>query len=226
MGSQLTIQDMLNDLSNLRVSVRDIRVSIETNKEGILDGKFWELNNDLCEGILAERWEALTDLEKFGRLFEVIELWPCYATASFLPRLQMAGVDSKAETFLWRQMVLVLENGDKLHRDAIEYVLWVDFFEDRSVSVKAWNGVMGAGPCREAKKRLLVNSGPVPYFAKKQFYHELISNPMDHELLVECLARSLGDVYGDIDRADAKAILAKLQVKTANKFISYLQENL
>jgi hypothetical protein len=217
---------MLNNLSDQAVDVADVRVSLEANKDGILDDQFWNLNNDLCEGILSERWEVLTDLEKFGRLFEVIELWPCYATASFLSRLQMAGVDAKAEAFLWRQMVLALEHGDKLHREAIEYVLWVDFFEDRATSVKAWNGVMGASPSKEAKKRLLANSGPVPYSEKKSHYHELSRDPEDHELLIECLARSLQDVYGDIDRTDAKTIFTKLHVKPANKFMNYLQENL
>jgi hypothetical protein len=217
---------MLDEINDQTVSVADIRVSLESNKDGILDGQFWELNNDLCEGILSERWEALTDLEKFSRLFEIIELWPCYSTASFLPRLQIAGVDAKAETFLWQKIVLALEHGERRHREAIEYVLWVDFFEDQAVSVKAWNGVLGACPSKEAKRRLLANSGPVPYAEKRYHYHELTKNPADHELLVECLARSLQDVYGDIDHADAKAMLKKLCVKPANKFMSYLQENL
>lgn len=226
MTNKLTVQQMLNDIGDHSVKVADITASLMTTGSGILKGQFWDLNDELCEGILSERWEPLTDLEKFQRLFEVVELWPCYSTASFLFRLHMIGVDAMAEAFLWRQMVLILEQGNKLHQEAIEYVLWVDFFEDQSTSSKAWNGVMTATSNKKARERLLVNSGPVPYSAKRTHYLELLKNSNDHEILAECLARSVQDHFGDIDRTEAKVMLAKLHVEPENEFMSYLRKTL
>ncbi|MGH1465778.1 MAG: hypothetical protein ACRBBQ_10505 [Cognatishimia sp.] len=217
---------MLSDLGDHSVRVTDVTTWLEANNGGVLKGQFWELSNDLCEGILSERWESLTDSEKFERLIEIIVLWPCYSTASFLHQLYTIGTDAEAEALLWRRIVFLLEHVDRLHREAIEYVLWVDFFEDSDSAVKAWNGLMSANPSDKAKRRLLVNSGPVPYTEKRSYYQELYSNPNDHELLAECLARSLQDVYGDIDRDQAKAMMASLQVSSENRFMSYLQENL
>ncbi|KKJ77548.1 hypothetical protein WH95_07625 [Kiloniella litopenaei] len=226
MKPELTIQHMLDNLSNQAVKASDITKWIKDNNGSVLEDSFWDFNNELCEGILSERWEILTDIEKFKRLFEVIQLWPCYSTATFLPRLHMDGVSSEAETFCWQQMLLILEDGSPLQRRTIEYVLWVDFFESQATSAKAWNGIMSLNPNKKAKERLLVNSGPVPYVEKKRFYHELFNNPDDHETLAECLARSLDDYYGDIDRTDAKAMYVELKVKHTNTFMSYLQKEL
>ena len=226
LNSKLTIQQMLNELGDHSVRVADITAWLEANNGGVLEGRFWELNHDLCEGILSERWQPLTDLEKFRCLFEVIGLWPSYSTAYYLYRLQMVGVDVEAEAFLWQQLVHVLEHGGRLHREAIEYVLWVDFFEDRALSAKIWHGLMTLDPIWKVKERLLVNSGPVPYSEKRRHYKKLFENPSNHEVLAECLARSLSDVYGSVDHKEAKIMMAGLRVEPRNKFMRYLRENL
>ncbi|WP_422374308.1 hypothetical protein [Roseibium sp.] len=217
---------MLDDLGDHGVHVDDISASIRVNSGDVLEDQYWELIDDLCEGILKERWGALTDQDKLGQVFEVIQLWPCYPTASLLPRLYMSDLSATAEVYLWQQMLQALEHHDRPYREAIEYVLWVDFFENQAISAKAWNGLMGATPGKQAKARLLVNSGPVPYAEKRHHYHELLENQEDHELLAECLARCLNDVYGKIDRDDAHSILRKLRVGFGNKFMSYLKHNL
>lgn len=222
MKSKPTIQQMLDDLGDHGVYVEDISVSIRANKGEVLEDQYWELIDDLCEGILKERWGALTDQDKLGQVFEIIQLWPCYPTASFLPRLYMSDLSAAAEVYLWQQMLQALEHHDRLYREAIEYVLWVDFFENQAISAKAWTGLMSATPGKQAKTRLLINSGPVPYAAKRHQYHELLENQEDHELLAQCLARCLNDVYGKIDRDDAHSILKKLRVAHGNKFMSYL----
>jgi len=226
LNSKLTIQQMLNELSDHSVRVSDITAWLETNNGGNLEGHFWELNDELCEGILAERWEPMTDLEKFRRLFDVIELWPSYSTSTYLYRLQKDGVDVQAEAFLCQQMVHALEYGGMLHREAIEYVLWVDFFEDRTVSAKIWHGLMTLDPIQKVKECLLLNSGPVPYSEKRGHYKKLFEDPSSHEVLAECLARCVNDVYGDVDHKEAKAMMAGLRVEPTNIFMRYLRKNL
>lgn len=168
----------------------------------------------------------MTDRDKLRQIFDIIQLWPCYSTASFLPRLYRSDLSTTAEIYIWQEMLQALEHHDRLYREAIEYVLWVDFFEDESISARAWNGLMVATPGKKAKARLLINSGPVPYIAKRHHYHELLENPEDHKLLAECLARCLNDAYGEIDRDDAQYILQGLRIGSDNKFMSYLKNNL
>ena len=217
---------MLDDLGDHGVKATEIAAWVKNNLNEVLPEQFWELNADLCEGILSERWEPLTDLDKFQRLFELVELWPTYSTTSFLPRLLLEEPDADAVEFLWKKVATILGQAPNALREAIEYVLWVDFFEDQSVSGKAWSGLMNACPSSKAMARLLANSGPVPYSQKKNQYRALLADPDDHEILAECLARSLEDVYGDIDRIEAKELFAQLQLDSSNKFMRYLGENL
>ena len=223
---QFTIQQALNELSSNSVQVSEITASMTASEEGVLEEPYWSLNNELLEGIISERWEPLTDGQKIDRLVEVIVLWPCYSTASFLPRLLRAGIDAKAEHYLWDQLVHLLDHPNSRCREAIEYVVWVDFFEDRSTSAKSWQGMMSANPSIQARKRLLANSGPVPYAAKRRHYQSLFENPDDHELLAECLARCLDDAFGDIDTLHAKSLVHGLQVEPTNKFVTFLRKSL
>jgi len=133
--NRITIQQMLDDLGDHGVKATEIAAWVKNNLNEVLPEQFWELNADLCEGILSERWEPLTDLDKFQRLFELVELWPTYSTTSFLPRLLLEEPDADAVEFLWKKVATILGQAPNALREAIEYVLWVDFFEDQSRAI-------------------------------------------------------------------------------------------
>lgn len=121
---------------------------------------------------------------------------------------------------MWNHYKKHLSNGDTLQRDKIEYSLWVDFFEDDETVNEAWKKMVGAYDDNNVLKQLLTISGSVPFELKDDLYERVIDNEEWHNYILDSLAGSFFDVYGQIDFKRARTILPKLKVdKTTEKYI-------
>jgi len=188
----------------------------------------WEIIDDICEGIRENKWEQLSATQRFDRLFEVIQLWPNYTTTRhlFSAYLFDEGINQNVKQHLWQGILKFLASTKESLREPVEYVLWVDFFEDQSTCEEAWHGLMNLSKNKEVTNRLLINAGPVPYIMKKPIYQLLLSDKTRHSVIAESLARSLEDVYGDIDHKDARLLLKQLKLLKFNKYVKFLSANL
>ncbi|MCA0042775.1 hypothetical protein LA304_04635 [Celeribacter sp. ASW11-22] len=228
MTYELSIQDMIDRVSETPLSVAEITEGFKSGDEAPFKYGHWEVVRDVCEGISANIWESLTTKQQIDRLCEVIELWPCYATSHHLFQfyVESAQADPVATEHLWGRIVGYLERFGTPQCDALEYVLWVDFFEDQSTCEAAWHGLMCMASDRKVRDRILINAGPVPYVLKKPIYHQMIKFPDEHEALAESLAHSKQDYFGDIDRKDARKLVKRLDLPRSDEFVAYLKDNL
>lgn len=228
MAFEYNLQKMVEMVATESTSVENIAERLKSTNYEKFQNLDWNIATKICEGISSSKWEQLTVKQRTSLLFEVFEVWPTYTTACYLHHLLRYddGLDANAETYFWSKVLDLLVRVDTPQCRAIEYVLWVDFFEDQNTCERTWIGLMKPTTNEAVRNRLLVNAGPVPYALKKLVYDEMVQNPDNHALLAESLARSLSDYCGKIDREDAKSFLATLELPQTNKFVVYLTENL
>lgn len=228
MPYKYTIQDMIDMSGHPGVSVASITRQLHDDGYGNINGTHWDIADDICNGIVDNTWEVLSAKQKIDRLCDLFELWPSYSILSRLFSFYIAAetLEQSSKSHLWLKMVSFLDRKRPHHCEAMEYVIWVDFFENQSTCAEAWSGLMTAAKDKTARDRLVVNAGPVPYHLKKQIYHMLAKKTDDHEILTQSLARSLQDVYGDLDIKDAKVLMRKISLPRKNKYLKYLRENL
>jgi hypothetical protein len=231
MASDFTISNFWKYLEEDSLTMEQVTKIMNEGEFGFHDGEgssaAWSALDDLSEGIMENKWLTLTAEQRFSVLFAMIEKWPTYSTASSLPRFFNGNkdLDQSAKRKLWQGVILSLESTDLKLREAIEYVLWVDFWEDQSTCIEAWNGLWALKPKKQVQDLLIVNAGPVPYELKRPIYLELLKEKANHKVLAESLARSIDDVFGSVDIEDVKGLVPQLRVAKGNKFMKYLIEN-
>ncbi|MET0136169.1 MAG: hypothetical protein ABW215_21510 [Kibdelosporangium sp.] len=121
---------------------------------------------------------------------------------------------------------------------AIEYSLWVDWFEDRATAPAAFAEVLGAevlgagagaperfaeGPLLRRARRVLPVSGPVPWPVKHETYQALVQVPQLHWALFRGILAGYHDVYGDLDPAAALAVLRQLHLPDDTEHLAALR---
>ena len=187
----------------------------------------WEFITDACDGVRENKWKNLTHGQRIITLFKIIEFLPSYTASQHLySAFVYDQMDLDAEHELWEGILGLLASDEKALREPIEYVLWVDFFEDTMTCRRAWAGLTRKSMPRKVQDRLLVIAGPVPFKLKKPYYNILISNPLRHAILAESLAHSLNDIYGKIDIVAAKTYTKGLQLPSKNPHLKFLKEKL
>lgn len=188
----------------------------------------WDLLADACEGVRQDKWRTSTAEQRFASLFEIFTVWPCYTTASHLYGEFIHGeaVDELAKRQLWHGILDCIGSDDLSIREAIEYVLWVDFFEDQSTCKETWGELTSRVRRPEVLDRLIVNAGPVPFALKQPFYRKLSRDPSRHAVLAESLARSIDDAFGQTDLVETQKYFDKLQLPDGNKHFEYLRKKL
>ena len=117
----------------------------------------------------------------------------------------------------------LLDSDDNYLREPIEYVLWVDFFEDTSSCERVWSELTKGQLTPKVLDRLLVIAGPVPFRLKQPYYKELAKKPERHSVLAESLAHSMNDVFGKSDPIETKRFLKVLQLPPENQHLKYLR---
>ena len=125
---------------------------------------------------------------------------------------------------IWKDYKAYLSKGNKNQKEAVEYSLWVDFFENNETVEEAWKSMIGNYENEVILKRLLPISGPVPFDLKEEFYKRVVKDEKWHEYILDSLVGSFFDVFGQINIEKARLILSRLKVnKDSNKY-SKLQE--
>jgi len=159
----------------------------------------WEAINDLCEGVLENKWKVFDLEECVFTLLKLVEFFPSYTASSMLYRAFIyQELDPTAKDILWNGILTLISGPCAPTQDAVEYALWVDFFEDQSTCQEAWLELTKRAS-GEVLSRLLIVAGPMPYELKHPFYVELAKDPEKHNVLAESLVCSINDVYGKVD---------------------------
>ncbi|MFB7406888.1 hypothetical protein ACFCZ2_06850 [Streptomyces sp. NPDC056202] len=117
--------------------------------------------------------------------------------------------------------------------EAVTYSLWVDWFEDHVTSASAFAEVLGTDIDRvvverseallRRARRVLECSGPVRWAVKEPTYRTAVRLPALHPALFRGLLTSFHDVYGDLEPADALALLDRLDLHTDTLHLAELR---
>jgi hypothetical protein len=175
----------------------------------------------------AEVLEFLVDEDKLWRAFLHIYMdAPCYSWLSMADSHIMSEHE-RAEYAVWLQDRLSGE--DDALAGPVTYTLWCDHFEDPNRCAPMWSFLTAQDLSQTALQRLLPVIGPVPYEMKRDFLWKHASNAALHPFIFQALRGSEFDIHGKLhapeDRADARKLLAGLQVSDAAA-VKQLQESL
>lgn len=187
----------------------------------------WDLITNICEGVRENKWGQLSSKQRIALLIDVFEFLPHYTSSSHLYKaFAHDDLDPQAKITLWNGLISQISSENEYARKPIEYVLWVDFFEDQKTCKEAWSELTSRASCPNILDRLLVIAGPVPFDLKQPFYERLSSDQSRHGVLAESLAHSINDYYGQIDLEEAKKYLKILMLPMENAHFSFLRDHL
>jgi hypothetical protein len=208
------------DFENL--SQNTWRIAVNCGKSRIeqkqLSYEDWSLLDDLADSL----WDSNNSIEWKIRVgFEFYEMFPSYYHALkpyyyFIRDKRITNVDIKEE--IWERFAQYLSSQAE-HRDPVQYVLWVNFFEDTSTVEESWVGMWKACQKYGVTSSLLPISGPVPWELKVENYWQEAQNITQHAIIIKALIASAYDVYGKIKWAEAWDLVIHLQIdKQSNEY--------
>ncbi len=148
---------------------------------------------------------------KINLLFEIYDVMPAYAHLMYAT-FHYDSFSTSDRRFWWQMTTDRLATGSCAIAQPIQYSLWCDFFEDPKMVSEAWENLTHPSVPDAALRRVLKVSGPVPFSKKRALYKRLIEDQKWHKSIVDSLYGSVVDVYGDIDRKDARRWLARLKL--------------
>jgi hypothetical protein len=161
------------------------------------EGEMWPDDLGDVPGELAGLWEHDDALELGLRLLREM---PCYGTASCI-KTAYGDLGRAERARLWEAYRAALDSGPERLSAAVEYSLWVDFFEDQSTVTETWRE-MTRDPTDRRLERLLEAAGPVPWNLKERLFEPLVRDPRWHPFIRAALDASASEYYG---KNDAKA---------------------
>lgn len=190
--------------------------------------KEWELITDICEGVRENKWRSRSTEQRIDAMLSIIDAFPHYTSSSHLFQIFSHDGDltDEAKEKLWDGIIRYLSDKNTNVREPIEYVLWVDFFEDQSTCQEAWTELTARACEPVVLDRLLIIGGPVPYALKRPIYESYSKVPSKHAVLAQSLAHSINDVFGKIDKADARRYLDILKLPNQDEYYNYLLERM
>ncbi|MGB0952765.1 MAG: hypothetical protein ACPG31_06050 [Planctomycetota bacterium] len=174
--------------------------------------------DDLWDGNLP----TARKLEVTASLFEEM---PSYSYFTFLGTHYGVFSDADLENF-WSWMRKLLASEDRAFLNAAGYSLWCDFFEDARRVERAWAEVTREGLPPSALRCVLDHSGPVPYPLKKRLYGVLITDKAWHLPIFRSLLHSAHDAFGQIDKKDARKLLAQLDLPNDTQYLKELRSKI
>jgi len=156
--------------------------------------------------------------DKIRLLFDVYDEMPGYGHLMYVTH-HYEHFSASDRLLWWHEVAERLETAVPAIANPIEYSLWCDFFEDPDRVTEAWGHLTQDNPSESVVRAVLRASGPVPYAMKRPLYEQLITDPKWHEWILESLRASASDVYGDIDRMDARTWLDRLLVSEPGQVV-------
>ena len=215
-----------NDFSSLSLKVQKSTIESSKNPFG---GELSEDDDFLLYELKDFIWQGDFDIDdKFTTAIELYELFPCYMLSCEFYNYYRdfgRGMSKTVLSKLWLEFSRFM-NMSQAYKHPINYVLWVDFFEDRNTQASSWIGMFKACAKNNNLHELAAISGPVEWEFKKHLYYKLIDNKNFHCYILDGLVASIEDVYGDIDKQEAKEIFLKLPKIEDNEHYDFLEKEL
>jgi hypothetical protein len=123
--------------------------------------------------------------QKISLGFQLYETFPSYfhfLTPFYRGIRDNEIVDGKEKQIIWAGFMkyLFMEN---YYADPVDYVLWVEFFEDERTVREAWQGLVNNCSDKKSFLRLLQCAGPVPFDLKESHYNSLLIDATNHEAI-------------------------------------------
>ncbi len=192
-------------------------------------GRMPELTDDLDDvtvDINTSIWWDNQDVPvdtKLAVVFEIYADMPCYAYLSWLPFRRLT-YEQRLRCLTWLRECI--SSSDDAIANPARYTLWCDFFENPQAVEETWNFIIDSAPSEIVLERVLMASGPVPYALKHPLYLRLISEERWHDFIFCSLLHSAFDVYGSIDKSEARRILDQLILPTDTLHLDRLKQEL
>ncbi|MFD5414269.1 alpha/beta fold hydrolase [Streptomyces nojiriensis] len=230
--------DELPDSESARLWLAE-RGVVRTGEDTWTDGESEE--GRLTSNEVAHRWAAAAlgddslDIGHRLRLgFGLVDLLDAYWVTVEIASAVQGIADPETARLLWNGYRSRLDA--PAHCEAIVYSLWVDWFEDRDTAERVFTEVLGKDltqlrpdspePMLRRARRVLESSGPVPWRAKELVYRTAARVPELAEAVFRGILHSHHDVYGDLDPAEALAVLGQMRLPEDTEHLAELRSAL
>lgn len=174
----------------------------------------YSLLYDVCNEIITELLESWTESSKDAEdFFTLYRELPSYTALSQL-HIQYGNdkLAGDARRRFWAIYREIVSGASEAHARPACYSLWCDWFENQDTVAEAWSEILTPPVDDRRMERVLTHSGPVPFGMKSSVYRELEGDPRKHDWIFRSLLYSAFDVYGNIDKSQALAIVERLEV--------------
>lgn len=203
-----------SDIDKLQEEARNTSIGCgqATTSKG-LQSQTWAVFDNLASDVW---YSDKSNLDKIDLGFQLFDKFPNYFLflVPFYRRVRDKDFDSGNEkNLIWKKFMDYL-GSEPYYADPVAYVLWVEFFEDKSTAQETWKGLMNYKSNKKALLRLIESSGPVPFELKEPVYQKLLTDTKNHNAIFKSLLFSSYDIYGQIDNEKARILLSKLNVST------------
>ncbi|MFF4445643.1 alpha/beta fold hydrolase [Streptomyces sp. NPDC001502] len=230
--------DELPDSESARLWLAE-RGVVRTGEDTWTDGESEE--GRLTSNEVAHRWAAAAlgddslDIGQRLRLgFGLVDLLDEYWVTVEIASAVQGITDPDTARVLWNGYRSRLDA--PAHCEAIVYSLWVDWFEDGDTAERVFAEVLGKDltqlrpdspePMLRRARRVLESSGPVPWRAKELVYRTAARVPELAEAVFRGILHSHHDVYGDLDPAEALAVLGQMRLPEDTEHLAELRSAL
>lgn len=165
----------------------------------------------VCDEIRFDACNGETDLNCVAFFTELYRDIPAYGVLnSFFLNRPYGELSPEARRLFWAFAREMLSAEEPALADPVAYSMWCDLFETEWAA-EAWKALTVGAPGR-LLERILVMSGPVPFLVKRDLYRQKIGNKRWHYFIYRSLLHSAFDVYGDVDKKEARLILGRLKL--------------
>ena len=168
-------------------------------------------------------WDSeLPVSSKLGLAFGLYEDMP---SSAFLMCLyfRYSDLPEREQELFWDWIRAQLSSEDPALRAPVAYSLWCDWFEDPAMVDVAWSELARTDAPDRVLQEALVSSGPVPFRLKSALYDELLPEQRWHYYIFQSLLHSQFDVYGKIDKREARRIFKKLRLPPKTEHVAKLR---
>ncbi len=163
--------------------------------------------------------------DKLDLIFQFYDEMPCYALLMYL-KSYFDELSAQDRVVFWAWVRVQLASDDPAVGPPVAYALWCDFFEDPQTVEEAWGELVAPLPSDEALQTILIHSGPVPFYLKKQIYSLLIGDSKWHYYIYRSLLHSQFDIYGKLEKQEAREFLARLDLPSDTEHLGKLKMKL
>ena len=156
-------------------------------------------------------WDTpLPPIEQIALFFQLYDDLPSYAMLMYATHVY-PDFGERSRDLWWSECFKRVSDGGDEVREPILYALWCDYFENPALVEEVWKRACAHDDVHVVEGILRV-SGPVPWPLKAPLYEAAAKDAAWHMPLLEGLAGSAFNAFGDIDPAAARQLLARMHL--------------